>query len=581
MKIFGVILIQSILLLTLLFSFESCSVNEKKSDDIFVPVRFSEIITTGELGMRMNRNFNRLEEEKYQPDHVFLTNEESNWWPGDTEGRTVLALTLEAQALHRTPKYLDEIVRLFPEKMNKKGYFGDIYPDSIADEQQLSSHGWVLRGLCEYYEWKKDSSVLQMIEKVIQNLALPTSGMHLNYPLDPQMREVGGSYSGNRENKTINNWILSTDIGCDFIFLDGLTQAYKITHDKKTKLLIDEMVDKFLQVPQLKISTQTHATLTALRAVLRYYEESKDENLLKAVIDRFSIYKQNGMTENYENYNWYGRPLWTEPCAIIDSYIVAVNLWRFTGNIQYLEDAQMIYYNGIGATQRYNGGFGCNSCSGAKDPFVEVKVQEAHWCCTMRGGEGLPRVSESQYYVKDDTLLVTLFNPNQAKIELKNSTFQIKQETSYPGSGSTKLNLHTISSSGKTVIGFFTPQWVKNVSLIVDGKPVKSEVVKGFVYFKSDLLENTVIDLLFENKIVKVATVNNQSIQGYHRWQYGPLILGCEEQYEVHPREGETVVQELGNFKFRENGQLLSPLHHVMDSSVFKGSWRKQILFNP
>ena len=67
---------------------------------------------------RILANLNRLEESKYQPDNVFLSYEESNGWDGDTEGRTVLALTLDAQAAHRRPKYLEEIIRRLPEHLN-------------------------------------------------------------------------------------------------------------------------------------------------------------------------------------------------------------------------------------------------------------------------------------------------------------------------------------------------------------------------------------------------------------------------------------------------------------------------------
>jgi hypothetical protein len=64
----------------------------------------------GELRKRMMKNFDRLEEEKYQPHRVFLTEEESGWWPGDTEGRTILALVKLARITGRKPIYLDSII---------------------------------------------------------------------------------------------------------------------------------------------------------------------------------------------------------------------------------------------------------------------------------------------------------------------------------------------------------------------------------------------------------------------------------------------------------------------------------------
>src|SRR4051812_3967597 len=145
------------------------------------PGSFGDVKISGELGMRLQKNFDRLEEGKYQPDHVFLTLEQSNNWPGDTEGRTVLALTLDAEATHREPKFLDEILRRFPARMNERGYFGKVEPAGSIDEQQLSSHGWVLRGLCEHFMWKSDANDLTMINRIIDNLVLPTKGLHREY----------------------------------------------------------------------------------------------------------------------------------------------------------------------------------------------------------------------------------------------------------------------------------------------------------------------------------------------------------------------------------------------------------------
>lgn len=72
---------------------------------------------------------------------------EQSWgWPGDTEGRTILALVLDAQLTGRAPKYLDEILRRMPSKMNERDYFGPIWTDAV-NEQQLSGMGWVLRYL--------------------------------------------------------------------------------------------------------------------------------------------------------------------------------------------------------------------------------------------------------------------------------------------------------------------------------------------------------------------------------------------------------------------------------------------------
>ena len=118
---------------------------------LITTAQFGEISIGGELKTRVMKSFDRLEETKYQPDNVFLTDEQSGGWPGDTEGRTLLGLVMEARATGRMPKYADEIVRRIPAHLNAKGYMGEVY--DIMNEQQLSGNGWMLRALCEYYRW--------------------------------------------------------------------------------------------------------------------------------------------------------------------------------------------------------------------------------------------------------------------------------------------------------------------------------------------------------------------------------------------------------------------------------------------
>ena len=72
------------------------------------PISFDALSLFGELNMRANLNFSRLETEKYWPETIFSMDELA--WPADWEGRTILALSMLAQATHRTPAYLDAII---------------------------------------------------------------------------------------------------------------------------------------------------------------------------------------------------------------------------------------------------------------------------------------------------------------------------------------------------------------------------------------------------------------------------------------------------------------------------------------
>ena len=545
------------------------------------PISLSDLTVQGELLTRLLKNFNRLEEGKYQPDSVFLTEDASGWWPGDTEGRTVLGLTFDSRSTHRSPRYLDSIVHLFPRKMNSKGYFGTIYPAGTADEQQLSSHGWVLRGLCEYYLWKKDPEVLKMINKIIDNLVLPTKGLHEKYPIDPDKRKHEGAASGNRLDEKTGNWILSTDIGCDFIFMDGVVQSYQVTKRPELKSIIDEMINKFLQIDLLKIKAQTHATLTAMRGLLRYYEINKDTSLITAVENRFLLYKNNGMTENYENYNWFGRPEWTEPCAYIDSYILSVWLWRITGKPEYLEDAQHIYYNAMGMGQRANGGFGCDNCTGSEGCYLQVNLDEAHWCCTMRGGEGLSRAAENMIYTLNNIIYFTAFDNAIIKVGKGNDSIIIEETTNYPFMGKVNLDIQDNNLAIKPDLRFFMPGWVSEPIVTLNGNKINYEIIDGFLSFSPDLKKGDFIDISFKIKSGAGNLENINSIKGYHKYFYGPLIIGYQGKDEiVLPRniEFEPITREL--FKAKGIAGMFIPVHHMLNAEVKKGTgYKLQILF--
>ena len=51
---------------------------------------FNSVKIEGELKVRLNKNFDRLEEELYQPKNLFWSEKESGGWPADKEGRPIL-----------------------------------------------------------------------------------------------------------------------------------------------------------------------------------------------------------------------------------------------------------------------------------------------------------------------------------------------------------------------------------------------------------------------------------------------------------------------------------------------------------
>jgi len=548
-------------------------------------IGFEHINVNGELMERAEQNFNRLECKEYRPGNVFM---KGYSWPGDFEGRTILALVLSAQATHREPVYLNEIIDRLPLHLNEKGYFGDILPEGFVDEQQLSGHSWLLRGLIEYYLWKKDETILAVIKDIVKNLLLKARGYYSKYPVNPGDRVCEGGAIGNLGSRAVGNWYLSTDVGCAFIMLDGATHAYQLTKDPALKELIDEMIEKFLSTDIYGLSFQTHATLSACRGILRYYETTGDTKLLDAVENIFQLYMKSGMTENYENYNWFNRPEWTEPCAVIDSFILAFGLWKNTGKLAYLETAHNIFYNGICYNQRPNGGFGCDICSGAHDEFLSPKADlyEAYWCCTMRGGEGLSRAIEFGYLTSGDTIIIPFYNNSTAGFVFDDGQITLRQETSYPVKGHVRLTVINSDVESAKTIKLFAPSWTDKCSIkvYVNGNEIPFDALEeGFVGIKTDLRTGTVIELYFLICIRIEPTINENSIKGFHTLRHGALLLGLENR-EQAIEAGKDIgdFEDLGDarYKIRNTEHVLAPISGNLKTSCKSlPDSRLQILF--
>lgn len=497
------------------------------------PIGFKGIAIGGELRERLERNFTRLESPRFQPNAAGCFRDKDYDWPGDMEGRTLLALALLEQAAGHQAVYLRETLAGFPGHMNPAGYFGKESASDPIDEQQLAGHGWVLRGLCERYLATKEPATLQLIESIINHLALPTKGAHAGYPILPADRvNTKGSYMGTAVQQ-LGHWKLSTDIGCDFIFMDGVMQAATILKRADVNALADEMVARFLEVDLASIKAQTHASLTGIRAVLRWAAFTGRQDLLAAAEQRFQLYLAEGMSENQANWNWFGRPTHTEPCAVVDSFMIAVQLWQQTGKPAYLEQAHLIYYNALGHGQRANGGFGCDTCLGAETATLKIKIVEAWWCCTMRGSEGLSRAAEYAFMQEPGALILPFFHPGTARLETAGGVLQVETKTNYPYEG--ELRLKVVSApAGQVEIRLFVPSWAKSPTITLDGELSAGQPLGQFLAIKALFHAGDELVYRFDQS-VRTESLGNQhdQVQGYQRTYYGPLLLGAEGAPDV------------------------------------------------
>ncbi len=338
-----------------------------------------------QLQERIDLNFKRLNDDIYQINNIFQP--ESYSWQGDWEGRALLAFVCLYRLTGKEIPCMHQMVSLLEDKTGGKGYFGNKAGD-IANEQQLSGHSWYLRGLIAYDKEFPSDKVKGYMKNTFRELYKKATECYAVYPLDQGSSEAGG-VSGERRG-VLGCWELSTDIGCAFMAVDGVSDYYEYTGDADAKRLLEIMIDVCMRFDRLSSRAQTHATLSAARGILRFYRCTGEKKYLEYSKKLLELYEKDGMTLTYENYNWFLRPRWTEPCCIIDSLILSVELYRVTEEEHYLTLARRILHNGMAFCQRSNGGAGTDSCVTEDEAYLYTqKTYEAYFCCTMRFSEGL------------------------------------------------------------------------------------------------------------------------------------------------------------------------------------------------
>ncbi len=347
-------------------------------------------VATEELEVRILKNEARLCEPYYRIENVYQSPDAD--WAGDKEGRALLAFVSHYCIHGRKIPCMEEMLSSYDQKANEMGYLGACDLPYIY-EQQLSGHSWLLRGFAEYYEVFGGEAILSRIERIVQNLYLPLLGKMQTYPI--ARGEDGGGVSGNSL-KEVNGWLLSTDVGCAFMSIDGLSHAYALLREKGNSIrdklysLLIEMIDRYDSIDKAALKAQTHCTLTAARGMMRMAHLTGDDDFVRKAARIFELYVTSGMSLTYQNLNWWSRPnTWTEPCAIVDSLMLALSLYAATGDARYRTDAARIFHNGFATMQRANGGAGTDSVVIGDEKKLYCKSYEASFCCTMRLAEGL------------------------------------------------------------------------------------------------------------------------------------------------------------------------------------------------
>jgi hypothetical protein len=533
-------------------------------------VAFGDILAGGDLAVRARKNQRRLQHPAYGTPKAFASSTADSW-PGDWVGRALLGKTLLARSLGENADDARRLIGDLQGHLNPRGYLGPVIDSGTFNEQQIGAHGWLIGGLAAFSDWTHELEAQQMLAEMVHNLARPLRDSWSSYPLTSAVRRQGaGGVIGNAEWRH-GPWLLSTDIGSIFILLEGLSRAWALSPNAELRAVIDAGIDRFMQMDLMAVQAQTHAVLTTLRALLRVSALTGDDKLLRAVEDRYGLYRSQAMTESYANYNYFGRPrTWTEPCGIIDSFMIAMQLWQLTSKPQYLEDAHLIWINGVGRGQRPTGGFGCDSCAGVDVPFMKLALMyEAYSCCTMRGGEGHSYAIQSAYHTRSGELAVTYYTDSRATLQMGHDRLVLEQSTQYPYEGDVRIKVVSSTVRGPLNVRLFVPPWMTNARLSLNARPVEARQEQGFLVMRLVPRAGDVISLESSLKHWERPAQNPNSLAGYRLIHAGPLLLGYDGDVQIAlPETLELRPLKPGRFQVRGTDIALAGINDVHEGPL-------------
>jgi hypothetical protein len=376
---------------------------------------------------RLRASLERLLRDDYDPSEV-LARTVTDPWPGDLAGRLLLSLSRFARAGLPTRSRAEELNARLLEALEARGYLGEPL-DVVIDEQQIACHGWVVSGLLQYFYVTGDIRSRTAALRVIDELMVPAL-MQSDYPWSAVRGANAGGPSGTSVEE-VDGWMLSTDIWCVLLTLNGLVPAALETRRADLASMINEFVERAASLDVVSAGAQLHAVLAACRNFGDWAQATGHPHAAAVAESLYRDYVRAGRTLNHATYNWFGRAdSWTEPCAIVDSLGAATALYQLTGDESFRRDATRIARNGLEYAERADGSFGLDSIATPESPTLRVLTHDAHWCCTMRGALGLIEARETSARLEESTFVISDLYPGWHWTTTEAGEWQVSQRVS-------------------------------------------------------------------------------------------------------------------------------------------------------
>ncbi|HKK43976.1 MAG TPA: glycoside hydrolase family 127 protein [Balneolaceae bacterium] len=403
----------------------------------------------------------------------------------------------------------------------------------------------------------------------------------------------------------------------------GLVKLYRATGDKKyldqAKFFLDQRGDSLhhklygaYNQDQKPVTQQDEAVGHAVRAGYLYSGMAdiaalmNDDQYLKAV-DRIwdnvvgkKIYITGGIGARHEgesfgdNYELPNLTAYNETCAAIANVYWNHRMFLLHGDAKYMDVLERTMYNAVisGVSLKGDTFFYPNPLeSNGKYKFNQGALTRKPWfaasCCPTNAMRFLSSVPKYMYAYKGNTLYTNLFIASDANIQLGDgSKINLSQETNYPWNGNIKIKVDPEKSTD-FAMKIRIPGWARNepmpsdlysyienkpveYDLKVNGKPVQSDIQKGYVTIDRQWKKGDVIELNLPMPVRKIqANPKVAADEGRVALERGPIVY-CAEFVDNKADVLKIQVPDDAQFTYEFKSDLLGGVM-VLHSNIFDG----------
>lgn len=504
------------------------------SDDIYGKDRRTTAITDMDLGLRQ---------------HDGNLSGEYMWWNSEGQGNWMdgFVRTAFITDIPEMKEKAEKWVKHYLDTVDEDGYFGIYKPEARFKSGKESGELWaqstMLRCFTAWYEYTKNEKILEIIKSACDR-TMEGYPIGKSRPFSCMDEPAGTSCGGLSHGLTITDtyYFLYKETG-EKKYIDYAVWLYESASDEPifhSDIPYRNMLNKGYRLMFHGVHTYEH--IRALAIAKHFGNDEKYNRAYEAYLKKVEpcLTPSGGPTGNewisgnYADATKYGY----EYCSIQELFHSWVFLYELTGNFDFLEKAERLFWNaGFGAHHptesliTYLKTDNSYRLLSAFDPKDIGKPEYIHYgykyspthqdmavCCVPNAGRLFPYYVSASWQKTEQGLIKLLYAPSVIEENINGNTVKITEDSNFPYSGKMKFTVETDKASTFT-LSFRKPEWCDKFECTLPY--VISEDGNIISITKEWTNEDFTLNFIYEIK-------ENEDLLGEIFLTYGPMVMALD-----------------------------------------------------